>query len=169
MSESGYHLAFPIRIQQNGEFFAIYDFVEDADERWLDRMGYAANGSLYKIYNTFTTASGAEKKTRTDEDNSDLAEIIAGTRAAGDETVKYIMDNVNIAQMANYLAGFAITSNRDCCHKNFYAYRDTEGTGEWWFLPWDVDLSNGRNWGGFGLSYFDDTMYPNNEHPRRWQ
>ena len=73
------------------------------------------------------------------------------------------MDNVNIAQMANFVAGFAITSNHDCCHKNFYAYRDTEGTGEWWFLPWDVDLSQGRNWGGFGLAYFDDTMYPKND------
>ena len=29
-------------------------------------------------------------------------------------------------------------------------------------MPWDVDLSQGRNWGGFGLAYFDDTMYPNN-------
>ncbi len=64
--------------------------------------------------------------------------------------------------MANYLAGFVITSNQDCCHKNYYAYRDTNGTGEWYYMPWDVDLTQGRNWGGFGLAYFDDTMYPNN-------
>ena len=56
-----------------------------------------------------------------------------------------------------------ITSNRDCCHKNYYAYRDTNETGQWHYLPWDVDLSQGRNWGGFGLAYFDDTMYPDND------
>jgi hypothetical protein len=162
MTGGAYHLAFPIRIQQNGEFFAIYDFVEDPDERWMRRLGYDDRGSLYKIYNTLDSVAGAEKKTLTEEDNSDLQEFIAGVRQAGADSIDFIMDNVNIAQMANYLAGFAITSNRDCCHKNYYAYRDTEGTGEWWFLPWDVDLSNGRNWGGFGLAYFDDTMYPNN-------
>ena len=36
---AGYHLAFPIRVQHNGQFFALYDFVEDPDERWLERLG----------------------------------------------------------------------------------------------------------------------------------
>jgi hypothetical protein len=163
MTGSAYHLAFPIRIQQNGEFYAIYDFVEDPDERWLERMGYPEGGAVYKAYDTFVSTASAEKKTRTEEDKSDLAAVISGVRQAAGASVPFIMDNVNLAQMVNYVAGFAITSNRDCCHKNYYAFRDTEGTGEWWFLPWDVDLSQGRNWGGFGLAYFDDTMYPNNE------
>jgi hypothetical protein len=55
----GYHLAHPIRIQQNGEFYAIYDFVEDADARWLERLGYNPEGPLYKIYDTFTSAASA--------------------------------------------------------------------------------------------------------------
>ena len=37
-----------------------------------------------------------------------------------------------------------ITGDTDCCHKNYYVYRDTEGTGEWQGLPWDVDLSFGE-------------------------
>lgn len=61
--------------------------------------------------------------------------------------------------MANFLAGMFVTSDRDCCHKNYYVYRDTEGSGEWWMLPWDVDLTYGRNWTG---NYFDDRMYYNN-------
>ena len=64
MTGGASHLAFPIRIQQNGEFFAVYDFVEDADERWFDRLGYEPNGSLYKIYNTFNSAAGGKEDTQ---------------------------------------------------------------------------------------------------------
>ena len=63
--------------------------------------------------------------------------------------------------MVDFEAAFVLTSNVDCCHKNYYAYRDTGVTDEWHYMIWDVDLSQGRNWGGFGLAYFDDTMYPN--------
>ena len=155
-----HHLAFPVRLQHNGEFFAVYDFVEDPDERWLRRIGLNETGSLYKIYNTFNSPSSAEKKSRKYEDNQDLKDAIAGiNQRAITDAVDFIYDNVNLAQMANYLAGFVLTSNVDCCHKNYYAYYDIEGTGEWWYLPWDVDLSNGRTWGGFGRAYFDDTMY----------
>ncbi len=61
--------------------------------------------------------------------------------------------------MANFLAGFVLTADTDCCHKNYYVYRDDSGSGDWWFFDWDVDLSYGRNWGGFGLSYHDYTIY----------
>ncbi|MCA9170296.1 MAG: lamin tail domain-containing protein, partial [Planctomycetales bacterium] len=138
------------------------DYVEDGNGDFLERLGYDETDSLYKIYNTFNTASGNEKKAGADESNADLVAVIAGIRQSGANGVNYIMDNVNLARMANFLAGFTITSNQDCCHKNYYAYRDSNGTGEWWFMPWDNDLTQGRNWGGFGLAYFDDTIYPNN-------
>jgi hypothetical protein len=156
-----YHLAFPIRVHHNGQFFAVYDFVEDGDDRWLERLGLDPNGALYKMYNRLDAAVG-EKKTRRNEGNSDLQALVAGLQLPRTERDRFLMDNINLPAMANYLAGFVITSNRDCCHKNYYAYRDTDGTGEWQFMPWDVDLSQGRNWGGFGLAYFDDTMYPDN-------
>ncbi len=155
-----YHLAFPVRIQHNGEFYAVYDFVEDADERWIERLGYDTSGSLYKNYDTFASPGSAEKKMGDEGNKDDLRDVIAGVRARGEEGLNFIYDNINLAQMVNYLAGFVLTSNVDCCHKNYYSYRDGV-TDEWWFLPWDVDLSNGRVWGGFGLAYFDDTMYTN--------
>lgn len=156
-----YHLAFPVRVHHNGDFFAVYDFVEDGDDRWLERLGLDPDGALYKMYNNLALATG-EKKTRRDEGTADLQALVNGVQLSGAARDRFLMDNVDLASMANYLAGFVITSNRDCCHKNYYAYRDTNGSGEWRFLPWDVDLSQGRNWGGFGLAYFDDTMYPDN-------
>jgi hypothetical protein len=74
---------------------------------------------------------------------------------------RFIYDHVNIPAMVNYLAAMIITGGVDCCHKNYYAYRDTIGTGEWQYLPWDVDLTFGRNWNS-GKTYFDDTMFANN-------
>ena len=157
-----YHLAFPVRVQHNGEFFAVYDFVEDGDNRWLERLGFDPEGALYKMYNRMDSASG-EKKTRKDEGSSDLRDLVNGVALNGQARHRFVFDNIDLASMANYLAGFVLTSNRDCCHKNYYAYRDTNNTGEWRYMPWDVDLSQGRNWGGFGRSYFDDTMYPDND------
>ena len=156
----GYHLAEPVRVQYNGDFFAVYDFVEDGDDRWLERLGLDPEGALYKMYNRLDRAQG-EKKTRKDENIADLTELVNGINLRGDELEAFVMDNIDVAAMANYLAGFVVTSNVDCCHKNYYLYRDTNASGEWRFLPWDVDLSQGRVWGGFGLAYFDDTMYPN--------
>ncbi len=49
-----HHLAFPVRIEQNGSFFGVWDYVEDADARWLERLGYDPSNQLYKSYNTFT-------------------------------------------------------------------------------------------------------------------
>ncbi len=118
-------------------------------------------GALYKMYNSMDAATG-EKKTRRDEGNADLQALVNGVRLSGQARTEFLFDNVNVAAMANYLAGFVITSSRDCCHKNYYAYRDTNGTEEWQYMAWDVDLSQGRNWGGFGLAYFDDTIYPDN-------
>ncbi|HXJ72043.1 MAG TPA: lamin tail domain-containing protein, partial [Candidatus Dormibacteraeota bacterium] len=73
----------------------------------------------------------------------------------------WMMDNVDISQVIDFLAAMIVTGNVDCCHKNYYVYRDTEGDKEWEMFPWDVDLSFGRNWSG-SESYWDDRVYPQN-------
>ena len=152
-------MAFPVRVQQNGEFFALYDFVEDGDARWLERVGLDPEGTLYKMYTTFT-ANGNEQKAPRNGDDTALREIVQAVR---DRDTAYLFDNVDLASMANFLTGFAVTQDQDCCHKNYYAYQDTHGTGEWFLTHWDEDLSNGRVWGGFNRAYFDDTIYFNRQ------
>lgn len=151
-----YHLAFPLRVQRNGDFFAIADFVEDADDRWLERLGYR-EGALYKMYDRLENADTAEKKTRRDEDNDDLRALVGALDLPPTQRTAWIHDNVDLARMANFLAASFVIGNVDCCHKNYYMYRDTPGTAQWWMMPWDVDLSFGRVWTG---TYFDDTLYP---------
>ena len=157
LAGSGTHLAEPVRVQQNGEFFAIYDFVEDGDDRYLERIGLDPDGAFYKMYNNGSTVSGNQKITRRDEDFSDLEAILASAQLSGTERRNFFFDNIDIPSTVNFLAAQVVNANIDCCHKNYYMYRDTNGTGQWYFLPWDVDLSFGRLWTRTN-NYFDDII-----------
>ena len=155
--------SFPIRIQLNNAFFGIEDMVEHGDDLWLDRIGRDGNGALYKMYNAMDNAGGNEKKTRDWEDTSDLTALIANL----DESlplatrVTYAWDNLDLPQTASYFADMALVSSQDVAKKNYYLYRDSDGTSEWAITPWDVDLTWGRNWID-ASGYFTDTLYTNN-------
>ncbi|MEI9866432.1 MAG: CotH kinase family protein [Limisphaerales bacterium] len=155
--------SFPIRIQQNDAFWGIEDMVEHGDDLWLDRIGRDPDGALYKMYNSLSSASGHEKKTREDEGTDDLTALIANL----DESIPlanritYGYDNLDLPQTASYFADMAIASSQDLGHKNYYLYRDSNNTGEWAIFPWDVDLTWGRDWLD-SEGYFTDTIYTNN-------
>lgn len=156
------HFAFPVRIQQNATFFSTADMVEDGDDRYLDRVGLDGEGALYKMYNRLdSSTSGVNKKTRKEENNSDLQALITGLGQSGDAKLRYGYDHINLPGTLNYLAVLDLTNNRDHGHKNYYLYRDTNGTREWRPLVWDIDLCLGRNWIS-GPAYFDDTFTNNN-------
>ena len=158
------HFAFPVRVEQNGEFYSVYEIIEDPDNTYLERAGLNPRGALYKMYNTFhftsNARSGAEKKTRKWEGtrNEDLTALAEGIRLRGAERKAFIMDHVDIPKTVNYLATNLLVSNTDCCHKNYYFYRDTDNTNEWAMLPWDIDITYGRRWTGTH-NYFDDRNY----------
>lgn len=163
---SPYHYVVPVRVQQNGVYYADYHIVENGDAGYLERIGRDPNGALYKMYNTFTTTAhatigsgNAEKKTRKFEGNADLLALFNGLTSATNRA--YIYDNLNIAEALNSIAVRALTADLDCCHKNYYFYRNSVGTGEWECHPWDVDLSFGRNWTECS-NYWGDNMHPEN-------
>ncbi len=155
------HFAFPIRIQQNAAFFSVADMVEDGDDRFIDRVGLDPDGALYKMYNRCQSAtSGIEKKTRKEEDNSDLQALVVGLDPSDTSRHVYMYDHVDIPRAVNYLATRPIVNDRDHGHKNYYLYRDTDGNGEWTILHWDVDLCLGHVWRG---GYFVDTIFTEDE------
>jgi len=152
------HQAFPIRIERNGSFFAVEDFVEEGDAEYLADNGLDPNGALYKVDNPLnSTKNDVKKRTRKYEDRTDLAELIASANLSPEERNAWLLDNLDLASFANFLAAMVVTASVDCCHKNFYVYRDTEGTGQWRILPWDLDLSFGHNWNSTE-GYFDDDL-----------
>lgn len=161
-SGSAYSLSFPMRVQQNGEFHSVAIFVEQLDERYLRRHGLDDEGALYKMYNVLDSATvDVEKKTRLTEDSSDLQALIDGISQPAPQRVTYLYDHVNIAAMINYLATAVIIHDIDIGNKNYYLYRETNNSGEWRFLPWDKDLTFGRNWVDGAL--LNDTIWADND------
>lgn len=146
-------LAFPMRVQQNGEFFSVATFVEQPDEDYLERNGLDPDGALYKMFNQLTSGfSGVEKKTRQYEGNDDLQALVDGVspNASVSDRHTYLFDNVDLESVINHWAVQTLVHNNDQVAKNYYLYRDTNGTGKWRFVPWDMDLTWGRNFGAGG-------------------
>jgi len=156
-------LSFPLHVRRNGSYLAVRIFVEQPDRDLLRRNNLDPDGALYKMYDDLQDGridgEGIHrKKTRLDEDSSDLLALAGGidTRNAGRDA--FLFDNVNIPATINYWASSVVMHENDHTHKNYYAYRDTwdpvnnpNGTNEWMFLPWDKDLTFGRNSGISGV------------------
>ena len=157
------HFAYTVRVQQNGEFFSTADFVEDADDIYLDRAGLNPEGVLYKVYNnqlnSTSNSGGVEKKNRREENNADLQGLLNGlNNNTGNALWNYIYDNVNIPMCVNMCAANCVIRNTDMHRKNWYLYRDTGRSDEWAILPWDLDLAHGRKWNGSD-TYFDNNLF----------
>jgi hypothetical protein len=146
--------SFPVRAQRNGQFYGVQIFIEEPEEELLEREGFDPDGALYKMYNTFNAGGSAEKKTRRWEGRSDLDDFCRSiNNYSGAARHNNIFDQVNLPLTLNYLVATIITHQNDHPHKNHYLYRDSDGSGEWFFLPWDHDLTWGSNW--TGSSYHD--------------
>ena len=168
------HFAFPLRLQQNGALYGVMHFVEKGDSDFLERVGLDPKGALYKIYLPLENAYGgvAEKKSRRHEDNADLQALIDGCKLAGQARRQYLYDHIDIPEVINFLATLQLVQNEDCCFfKNYYLYRDSEGTGEWQMQPWDLDLTFGRTftpWIQVGPEvmggYYDTNIYWTNRY-----
>jgi hypothetical protein len=163
------HWAFPVRVQTNGQFYGIFDLVEDGDDRFIERVGLDPNGALYKVaYSAWATGGATstnmwayEKKSRKWEGTADFAAFCAGvaTNWTLAQRRLYLYDNVDVAATINYLAALVVISCQDQGHKNFYLYRDSDGTREWRTLPWDVDLTLGHDYNRpTGTGYFGDVI-----------
>lgn len=143
--------AFLIQLRQNGQFWNVAICVEQPDRDYLQRWGFDPDGAMYKGANSPTHYEPSsplslwEKKTRLQEDKSDLSSFITGLAFTGTALDSYLFDHVNLPVQINYMATTAILQDIDGSDKNHYLYRDTNHSGEWCMLPWDLDLTFGPN------------------------
>ena len=162
---NAHHWVEPVRVQQNASFYGTAHLLENGEADFIERLGLNRENPLYKVYNTFTvspthanlTVQNVEKKSRKFEGSADLQALLTGILQTGEPRRAFMYDNIDLPQMVNSMAIRALIGEQDCCHKNYYLYRDTLGDREWEIWPWDVDLSYGRRWIG-GLNYWDDQM-----------
>lgn len=144
----------------NGNYLDVRIFVEQPDADLLRRVGLDENGAFYKVgadgvENSVTSSTrGVTKRTRKNEDNSDLQALVNGVNPSQSSTTRsrYVFDNIDIAEMINYIAATSIVHDNDAPHKNYHLYRDTEGSGQWMMIPWDKDLTFGLNFGVPGIT-----------------
>ena len=156
----------------NGQVERVGIFVEQVDEAFLERSGLDPRGALYKfvqrsaITPVFSdTSSGIEKKTREDEDISDIRAVVQGLNAATAEQRRiFVFDSFNLPEMLDYLAARCLLQDTDDIRKNFYFYRDTEGNGEWSIFPWDKDWTFGVV--GDGWTYTSHPFLGDKAHPK---
>ncbi|MHA1567545.1 MAG: CotH kinase family protein, partial [Alphaproteobacteria bacterium] len=129
-------VTFPVRVEQNGAFYGIAQFLDDIDRAYLDRNGLDSDGALYYAPNMLQVGASVSKKTRLDEGSSDLVALTQGVREGASiaDRRKYLFDNINLPAVMLWMAVFHITQQGDMVHWNYHVYRDTNGTGEWRFI-----------------------------------
>ena len=170
MRESGVaaSIVFPMRVQRNNQYYSVESFIEQFDKNLLKREGLYENDAIYKSYTDMssTDVSGFEKKNRDEVAGSDdLQAFLNGLHLTDlDARKKFIYDNVDIPGMLDYIAANVLILDNDQVAKNFYLYCDTndganaiydnanpKGTNEWTMVPWDKDLTFGKDYGFSGL------------------
>ncbi|MEX2187136.1 MAG: lamin tail domain-containing protein, partial [Pirellulales bacterium] len=165
---SPYSLSFPMRVEQNGAFFSVAIFIEQPDDEYFKRQDLPEGGALYKMRSQLeAVGGGTSKDTRQDEDFSDLQALVNGISPSNANRGAYVFDNVDIPRMLDYLAASVIMHENDHMSKNYYMYRDRPvsegGTGEWFMLPWDKDLTYGKNWEPTAGGVLNDLVWADND------
>ncbi len=152
-----------VRLQLNGEFWAILLQIEHPDKRYMKRNN-RANGSLYKanpgannrderVFGSYEEyVSAYDKHAREWEPYDDLITFIEELNAATDAE-QFLKDHLNIDAFAGYMAANACIMNWDQFARNHYDLCDTEGTGKWEQAPWDLDRTMGDHWNGSFSAY----------------
>jgi spore coat protein H len=152
-----------VRLQLNGQFWAILLQIEQPDKRYMARNN-RANGALYKanpgdnnrderVYGSYEEyVSAYDKHSREWEPYDDLITFIEELNAATDAE-QFLKDHLNIDAFAGYMAANACIMNWDQFVRNHYDLCDTEGTGKWEQAPWDLDRTMGDHWDGRFSAY----------------
>jgi hypothetical protein len=154
------HHILPVTVYQNGQFFGLYSYLEDANPDQLQRNGLDPDGALYKAfgsqceYKPLAQLPGPwEKESPDDGDFSDLHAFLWGfNQLAGQARRDFLLDQVNLPDLLNYHAASVLIHNNDQVAKNYFLYRDTFGTGRWTMQAWDMDLTFGRSFQGTVLN-----------------
>lgn len=160
---------FPVRTLMNGANWQLAFHTYSADSELIETMGLDPRGALYKQVNQLNGSAG-EKKSRRWESNTDYAALVSGIseNASLANRSLYIHDNLNLPAVINYLAVTRLAQEGDDVWANMVIYRDSEGTGEWQPIPFDLNLSFGQLFYGFSAPYnttVEATNDANKSHP----
>lgn len=158
---------FPVKLMMNNSPWQLAFHNYSADSELVETMGLDKRGALYKQVGTLSTSAGGEKKSRKWEGTSDYTALKSGLNANSTTRNRYIYDNLNLPAVINYLAVARIAQEGDDVWANMVMYRDSDATGEWRPIPFDLNLSFGQLfYNGESLnSFVHATNDDNKSHP----
>lgn len=145
-----------VRLFINDQFVGPFMFFDWIDADMMERQGQGRDGALYHpidsvfcgglgdatldvlktCWNQFAPKGGDFSELQT------LARELAETPAAAFD--RYLESRFDADSVINWIVLNTITSNTDSYNKNYFLYLSRK-TGKWVVVPWDYDLSFGRN------------------------
>ncbi|HNR97871.1 MAG TPA: PKD domain-containing protein [Planctomycetota bacterium] len=144
-----------VTMYMNGQYYGLFTYVEQTNEDYLDRNGFDKRGVLFKAGGSGCDADAhsgtgcfVQKVGPEPEGIAELgAYLTAVNTLSGAAMTAYAGEHMEIDPFLAYLAANTAMNNSDIPHKNYYLFQDYHGSGRRWsMLPWDLDLTFGRNW-----------------------
>ncbi|MFK8068321.1 MAG: CotH kinase family protein [Gammaproteobacteria bacterium] len=149
-----------IRVYINKIYHGLFLQTEWIDTKLFDRFGLGENGQFFhpvdskfcgdfRYYEDKNIEPCWFKLSPQDNDFTPLLDVYAQIKKTPIENFdQYIADNFDEKSLINWLALNILTSNGDTYNKNYFIYQP-EATKKWVVIPWDYDLTFGRNWDPF--------------------
>jgi len=164
-----------VNIYINDKNYGLYLFIERINktfELMPEKYGFNRGGTMYQPYDathcgdlfipTDTTDYYRcyEKQFPADSNYSDLIQLINQINTTPTENFHILVDSLFYGDcVTDWLVLNALTSSGDTYNKNYYLYHDSV-LNKWLIIPWDYDLTFGRN-GDFNLPYPLDLLNDN--------
>jgi PKD repeat protein len=146
--------AWHVRLYLNGKYRGLYLHLESPNEKqWLQRVGLDSSGWLWKAYSDARHgANGFELKvdgTRNPIAASAELEhfLVDMNELEGEALSQAIRLRLDVASYTTYLALIQLLHDCDSAGNNYLVYTDPKSASRYYhFLPWDKDLTHGRNY-----------------------
>lgn len=159
------------RLMLNNQYIGLFLQVEWIDTVLFARYGLGGDGEFFHPLDEFfcgdLSAASVERPERCwiklapkNDDYSALQSLARDIEAA--EAVsfhEFVERAFDADSLIDWMVANSVTSNGDTYHKNYFLYRSTN-TRKWTVVPFDYDLTFGRNWDPY-LTYPKTILNPN--------
>ncbi len=160
-----------VRLYINGDYQGLFMHTEWLDPQVMVRYGLGADGQFFHPSDSTFCGDFLPHKKKSlkdcwfklsprDKDFSPLKKLVEEIdQTPITEFHEYLETHFDVDSVINWLALNVLTSNGDTYNKNYFLYRSVT-TGKWVVIPWDYDLSFGRNWDAY-LPFPKDVLNDN--------
>ncbi|MAE70635.1 MAG: hypothetical protein CME06_09220 [Gemmatimonadetes bacterium] len=154
----------PWRLMLNDAYAGIFNYVEEPDEIYLERIGLDPHGRCYKATQICANADRVDDYIQRYENTNaddlyrrDIIRLMHELDATSDgDFEEWVRGTFDLDQVLNWYSGQIFIGNHDYLCNNQMLYRDRAG-GPWKMLAWDMD--------NVFHDVADPANYGNREHP----